>query len=146
VALGIREKVVFTGFAADTRFAQTLFDVQVFPSLYEGTPLALIEAMAMGRAIVSTDVDGLGEVLEHERTALLVPPRNAEALAAAIARLLASPGRARALGAAAEVEAQNYDIGNAVRAMERIYEDLMPAPRPAGRDPARAWGEHPHRG
>ena len=63
-------------------------DVFVLPSLYEGLSFAVLEAMAMERAIVATAVDGTVEVLEHERTGLLVPPGEPEPLAAAIIRLL----------------------------------------------------------
>ena len=58
------------------------FDLSVFPSLWEGTPLTVFEAMAAGRPIVATDADGLIEVLEHERNALIVPRRDSAALAA----------------------------------------------------------------
>ena len=65
---GIADRVIFTGYSSDTRALQTTFDVQAFPSLWEGTPLTVFEAMAMGKPIVSTYVDGLGEVLEEAAT------------------------------------------------------------------------------
>ena len=74
------------------------FDLSVFPSLWEGTPLTVFEAMAAGRPIVATDADGLVEVLEHERTALIVPRRDSAALAAGIARLIEDPALRARLG------------------------------------------------
>ena len=71
-------------------------DVFCISSDYEGTPLALFEAMASGKAIVSTAVDGCREVLEDGSTGLLVPPRDPEALAAALARVADDADAARA--------------------------------------------------
>ena len=130
--LGLADQVVFTGFAGDTRALQTLLDIQCFPSLYEGTPLTLFEAMAMARPIVSTGVDGLGEVLDHGETALIVPPRDPAALAAAIAELLDDPAKAARLGAAAKSASTTYDIQNAVDAMEAIYREVLGRPAEAG--------------
>ena len=124
-ALGIADRVVFAGFTKDTRAWQTLLDVQVFPSLWEGTPLTLLEAMAMARPIVATYVDGLGEVLEHDVTALLVPPKDPAALADALATLLAEPERAKVLAVKAREVGQAYDIQNAVDRMQEIYDELV---------------------
>jgi glycosyltransferase involved in cell wall biosynthesis len=66
-----------------------------------GSPTKLFEYMAMGRGIVASALDQIGEVLHHDRTALLVPPGDVEALTAAIAQLVADPGLRRRLGAAA---------------------------------------------
>jgi glycosyltransferase involved in cell wall biosynthesis len=130
--LGIADQVIFTGFAGDTRALQTLLDIQCFPSLYEGTPLTLFEAMAMARSIVSTGVDGLGEVLDHGETALIVPTRDPAALASAIAELLDDPAKAARLGAAAKAASTVYDIQNAVDAMEAIYREVLGRPAAAG--------------
>jgi glycosyltransferase involved in cell wall biosynthesis len=124
-ALGIADRVVFAGFTRDTRAWQTLLDIQVFPSLWEGTPLTLFEAMAMARPIVATYVDGLGEVLEHDVTGLLIPPKDPAALADAFAALLAEPKRAMALARNAHEAGKAYDIQNAVDRMQEIYEQLV---------------------
>jgi glycosyltransferase involved in cell wall biosynthesis len=124
-ALGIAARVLFAGFTKDTRAWQTLLDIQVFPSLWEGTPLTLFEAMAMARPIVATHVDGLGEVLEHDVTALLVPPRDPAALADAVATLLAAPDRATALATKAREVGGAYDIQNTVDRMQQIYDELV---------------------
>lgn len=120
--LGIAGDVLFPGYQSDTRSIQTALGVQAFPSLWEGTPLTLFEAMAMGRAIVSTDVDGLGEVLRGRRCALLVPPRDATALAAAIERVLVDRDLARTLGVEARAASRHYDIATTVARIEAVYE------------------------
>lgn len=129
-ALGIADKVIFAGYQSDIPRIQSLLDIQVFPSLWEGVPLTLFEAMAMERAIVSTNVDGLGEVLRHEENALLVPPRDAEGLAAAIEKLLCDRDLARSLAAQALRNSREYDVQRTVDRMEEIY-DQMAAGRAA---------------
>ena len=123
-ALGLGDRFVFAGFARDVARVVSAFDMSVFPSLWEGTPLTVFEALAMGRAIVATDADGLVDVLTHDVDALIVPKRNAAALAAAIMRLIDEPEARTRLGAGARATGQQYDIAAFVRKMERLYELL----------------------
>jgi glycosyltransferase involved in cell wall biosynthesis len=123
-ALGLGERFVFAGFARDVPRVVSTFDMSVFPSLWEGTPLTVFEALAMGRAIVATDADGLVDVLTADRDALIVPKRDAAALARAIVRLADEPSTRARLGAAARETGQQYDIAAFVRKMERLY-DLL---------------------
>jgi glycosyltransferase involved in cell wall biosynthesis len=115
---------VFAGFCEDVPALQSLFDVQVLPSLWEGTPLTVFEAMSMGRSIVSTAVDGLGEVLRHGENALLVPPRDPRALAAGVLELLERPGLAATLAAQAEVDSRRFDVQRTVDELQNLYEQL----------------------
>lgn len=128
-ALGIAERTVFTGFCEDVPALQSLFDVQVFPSLWEGTPLTLFEAMSMSRPIVSTAVDGLAEILKDRENGLLVPACDPPALAAAMVELLEHPGLARDLAMRAEVDSRSFDIGRTVRELEILYRQLVAAGR-----------------
>ena len=75
-------------------------DVFALPSFEEGLPLAMLEAMAIGLPVISTPVNGIPEAIVSERDGLLVAPGNAEALAAAIARLKASPDLRASLASA----------------------------------------------
>jgi glycosyltransferase involved in cell wall biosynthesis len=83
-------------------------DAFVFPSLYEGFSMALLEAMAAGVPIVTTEVGIAADTLRHEESALIVPKRSAAALVEAVERLQADPGLATRLGAAASAAAKNY--------------------------------------
>jgi glycosyltransferase involved in cell wall biosynthesis len=123
-ALGLGDAFVFAGFAKDVAQVVSAFDVSAFPSLWEGTPLTVFEALAMGKPIVATDADGLLDVLTHDRDALIVPRRNARALADAIIRMMDEPETCARLGSGARMSGQEYDIAAFVRKMERLY-DLL---------------------
>src|SRR5206468_2778196 len=79
--LGLGDRFVFAGFRRDVAAALSAFDLSVFPSLWEGTPLTGFEALAMGKPIVATDADGLLDILSDGHDAVVVPKRNAGALA-----------------------------------------------------------------
>jgi glycosyltransferase involved in cell wall biosynthesis len=76
-------------------------DSFVLPSLWEGLPMALIEAMASGLPIIATDVSGTRDVMVPGETGVLVPPGNSESLVQAIETLMKDPARGRRMGAAA---------------------------------------------
>jgi glycosyltransferase involved in cell wall biosynthesis len=120
-ALGIGDRFVFAGFAKDIAAVLSAFDLSAFPSLWEGTPLTVFEALASGKAIVATDADGLLDVLTDGRDARIIPKRNAAALAGAIIDLMDRPDERAQLAAAARETARRYDITAFVRKMERLY-------------------------
>jgi glycosyltransferase involved in cell wall biosynthesis len=120
-ALGLGDRFVFVGFAKDVAAVLSAFDLSVFPSLWEGTPLTVFESLASGRPIVATDADGLLDVLSDGRDARIVPKRNAAALAEAIVDLMDHPGERARLSAAARQTARRYDIAAFVGKMERLY-------------------------
>jgi glycosyltransferase involved in cell wall biosynthesis len=123
-ALNMGDRFVFAGFAKDVARVVSAFDVSVFPSLWEGTPLTVFEALAMGKAIVATDADGLVDVLTHERDAIIVPKRDARALAAGLIRVMDEPQTRHRIRAAAYQTGKQYDIAAFVRKMEQLY-DLL---------------------
>lgn len=98
--------VSLVGHRDDARAIIAAGDVFVVPSRTEGMPLAVLEAMALGRPIVATRVGGLPELLTHEHDALLVPPEDPFALAAAVVRLLEDRSLAATLGSAAHATVQ----------------------------------------
>jgi glycosyltransferase involved in cell wall biosynthesis len=124
--LGLGDRFVFGGFVKDVARVLGAFDVSVFPSLWEGTPLTVFETMAAGKPIVATDADGLMDVLTDERDALIVPKRDAKALAAKIVRLIDRPADRARLAEGARATSHEYDIASFVRKMERLY-DLLHA-------------------
>ena len=119
--LGLGDRFVFAGFARDVARVLSAFDLSVFPSLWEGTPLTAFEALASGKPIVATNADGLLDILTDGRDARIVPVRNARALAEAIGDLIDHPDERLRLSAAARETAQRYDITAFVRKMEQLY-------------------------
>ena len=122
--LGIADQLTFTGFQRDVAAVLSVFDVVVFPSLWEGTPLTAFEALAMGKPLVTSDADGLADILTPGRDALMVPRRDGRGLGEAIVRLLRDPALRTQLSAAARATGRGYDITQFVRKMERLYELL----------------------
>ena len=131
--LGLGDRFVFVGFAKDVAGVLHAFDLSVFPSLWEGTPLTAFEALAAGKAIVATDADGLLDVLTDGRDARIVARRDAEGLADAIVDLMDHPAERARLSAAARATSQRFDIAAFVRKMERLYVLLHNARRAGGR-------------
>jgi glycosyltransferase involved in cell wall biosynthesis len=132
-ALNLGDRFIFGGFVKDVARLLHAFDMSAFPSLWEGTPLTVFEAMAAGRPIVATDADGLLDVLTNEQDALIVPKRDADALAAAIIRLIDEPATRARLAAGARETANRFDIAAFVRKMEHLYDVLHAKSRSTGR-------------
>jgi glycosyltransferase involved in cell wall biosynthesis len=119
---GLHGSVTFTGFRADVPRVLAALDVLVLPSLYEGMPLTVIEASAMGLPVVATAVDGTPEVVRDGETGRLVPPARPAALADALRALLADPARARAMGRAGRAHVlARFDLDTQVEATARVY-------------------------
>jgi glycosyltransferase involved in cell wall biosynthesis len=108
-------------------------DVFVLPSHgREGIPRVLMEAAAMGRPLVATDVRGCRDVVRHGQTGLLVPPHNGPALAVAIERLLDDPALAETLGArAASAATHEFDEQIYLRRLGECYARLLGRPMSA---------------
>lgn len=94
----IADGIDYLGHLEDVRPAMRACSVYVLPSYREGTPRSVLEAMAIGRAIITTDAPGCRETVVHGRNGLLVPPRDGPALAAAMAELAADPERVARMG------------------------------------------------
>jgi sugar transferase (PEP-CTERM/EpsH1 system associated) len=121
-ALGLQGSVRLVGYWPDLAEAHAALDVFVLPSLMEGHPLAILEAMAARRPVVATDVGGNAEAVEAGVTGLLVPPADPAALAAAISGLLRDPERAARLGEAGRRSLERrFSLTAALAANQEIY-------------------------
>lgn len=98
--LGVAGRVIFTGYRSDIVPFLKMFDIFVVPSIAEGLSITTIEAMAAGKAVIASEVGGLPELVQHEQNGLLVPPRDAGALARAMNFLLARPELCEKMGLA----------------------------------------------
>ena len=123
--LGLAGRVHFLGQRPDVPDLLAALDIFVLPSHSEGVSLALLEAMGMGLPVIATAVGGLPEVVRHEKNGLLIPARDPEALAQALARLLAEPDLAGKLGENARKDvAENFSLERLGREINEIYAEL----------------------
>jgi len=122
--MGLSSQVIFTGFRDDATAILGACDAFVLASQWEGLPVAVMEAAALGLPIVSTAVGGVLEEFAPDTHALLVPPKNPEALARAIAIVATQPERRAALGTAAREVAQRFDVRRSVAHIEDLYARL----------------------
>jgi L-malate glycosyltransferase len=124
--LGIRERVIFTGFREDVFDLIRIFDLFVLPSLFEGLSVALLEAMSMGKPAIATSVGGIPEVIEDGFNGFLVPPKNPEALAERISQLLQDHAlRSKMSQNAAQVVRERFDVQEMVRRIEQVYSTVL---------------------
>ncbi|MBN2371790.1 MAG: glycosyltransferase [Vicinamibacteria bacterium] len=122
---GIAANVVFAGHRTDIPQLLAAIDVFCISSIYEGTPLTLFEAMAAAKPIVSTSVDGCREILNDGKSGLLVPPRDPNALAEALMRVIRSRDLRETLAQGARDASSRYEIEDCVHGIECLYHDLI---------------------
>ena len=131
--LGIGRHVIFTGRRDDVPEVTAALDVAVLPSYREAQGLTILEAMALSRPVVASNVGGIPEMVEDGRTGLLVPPHDHEALAAAITRLLTDHSLADMLARAGhDLVHQRFCVELMVSAIEDLYDEGVAAVRRPG--------------
>jgi glycosyltransferase involved in cell wall biosynthesis len=123
--LGLHEAVTFTGWMRDLKPAYSDMDVLVISSDNEGTPVSIIEALAAGVRVVSTAVGGVPDLLRGGEYGRLVPSGDPDALAAAVAAVLAEPEQDMARRAVVAA----YDISRLANDLAALYRDLLAAKR-----------------
>lgn len=125
--LGIVDKVIFEKFRQDVPDVLAAADIFVLPSLWEGLPIGLLEAMAMGKAIIGTRVDGTSEVLQHGQNGILLEVEGLEqSLAEALLSLAADPQQRERLGKGARSTiSTTYSATTMTRQIEAIYTKLL---------------------
>ena len=126
--LSLQDTFQLLGRRDDTARVLAACDVFVLASQFEGLPLALMEALAMGLPIVATSSAGVRECVTDDQEALLVPVGDAAALAAALARAIEDPGLRKRLARGAEEAAAGFDIARMAGEIEALYAELAGAP------------------
>ena len=140
-ASGLERTVVFLGHREDVSDLLGAADVFVLPSKSEAFPNGVIEAMAAGLPVIASAVGGLLDLIEPDGTGVLVPAGDANALAAALRRLLSDPALAERLGTAAEAQVrQRYSFERMVASFEELYTAGLAARQVAGAQRAQAAG------
>ncbi len=127
-ALALSDTIIFTGIRQDVREILPLFDLFVLPSLSEGLPVSILEAMAASKPVVATYVGGVPEAVVDGVTGLLVPPRDPTALAQAIVHLLGDPDLRQQMGQAGrERVLEHFSVERMVERTQNLYEQLLVA-------------------
>lgn len=124
--LGISSQTVFTGFRSGSLEILALMDVFVLPSPHEAMPYTVLEAMASEKPVVAIEGTGAQDAVQQGKTGLLVPPRDPEALAAAVIAMLRDKARAQAMGLAGrEVVESRFTLAQMARRTEELYTTLL---------------------
>ena len=131
--LGVERHVIFTGRRDDIPAVTAAFDVAVLPSYREAQGLTILEAMALSRPVVASNVGGIPEMIENGRNGLLVPPHDPPALADAIVRLLTNHQLADMIGRAGhDTVHDRFCIQLMVNAVQELYDEGARHVRPRG--------------
>ena len=125
--LRLRDRVIFLGWRRDVPSVLGNFDVVVLPTVndFEGTPLAVIEALAANRPVVATDVGGVSEVIRDGETGLLVPVRDEGAIVRAVAAMLSNSAQASEMAERGRhLVSQRYREADMISETEKYYREL----------------------
>lgn len=124
--MNLEKRLVFLGYREDIQEILSGCDLFVLPSLYEGLPLAILEAMAAGKPVIASDINGTDEIINDGKTGILVPPADPNAIAEAIRRVLSDPSLARNLAASGKERAYSeFSSKKMVEGVTRVYEDII---------------------
>jgi glycosyltransferase involved in cell wall biosynthesis len=123
--LGVGARFQFLGLRLDVPELLGAFDIFVLPSLWEGLPRVIPQAMAAGLPVVATDVGGNVEAVEPGVNGLLVPPGDATAVAEAVLQLIRDPETARQMGEKGRDRAKEFDLQHMLRQLEALYDRLL---------------------
>ena len=125
-SLHLDGKVIFTGFQKNVQRYFSIMDLFVYPAYAEAFGLVLIEAMAMGLPVISSNCDGVPEIVIDGETGKLIPPRNSEALTSAVMNMLINPDKMKAIGQAGRKRAVNvFDWHRVVSETILLYHHLI---------------------
>ena len=123
--LGINTNMRFLGWRNDVTRVISIYDIFVFPSLNEGMGRVLVEAMALGKPVVASNVGGIPDLVTHGKTGFLVPPKNPGQLAKYIQILIEDEGKRKRLGQAGKEMALNFKKETMVEKIAELYDELL---------------------
>jgi glycosyltransferase involved in cell wall biosynthesis len=124
--LNLANQVTFAGFLNDMPSVYAAIDILVMPSLFEGLPFSLIEAMSMGRPVIASAVNGIPEIVKNGRNGILIPPRSSQALAEAIKDICGNQTLLLDMGkAAAHTVRTDFSIERMCSATRALYLEML---------------------
>ena len=124
--LNIKSNVIFLGFLSEQKKVEALTaaDIFVFPTLYEGFGTVVVEAMAAGCPVVTTNVAGNSEIVKNNRNGILVKPKSSEEISKAVIKLLKNNGTRKKMGSRNRIEAKKYGWKNVAKKFEAVFEEV----------------------
>lgn len=124
--LHLTENVLFAGFQEHPELFIAQFDVFVLPSILEGFGIVLLEAMALGKPIVASHIGGIPEIVQHDKSGLLVKPADAEDLCRALFMLLKDPAKQAIMGAEAKKRVeQRFSLQGMLEGLYGLYSKVL---------------------
>jgi len=124
--LGLEEAIRFLGTRHDVPVILQLSDLFVLPSLSEGMPVALLEAMAMRKSCIASNITSIPEVVEHGRSGILVEPQMPEQIAEAVLSVIDDSERRQAMGTRGrQIVEEKFSINTNIRSLENLYEQVV---------------------
>ncbi len=123
--MGISENIIFLGWRNDVAKIISIYDIFVLPSLNEGMGRVLVEAMALGKPIVASNIGGIPDLVIHGKNGFLVPPKDPEELAKYIQILLEDEEKREKMGLAGKEMSLNFSTENMVEKIAELYEELL---------------------
>ncbi len=123
--LGLKKNMSFLGWRNDIAKIISVYDVFVLPSLNEGMGRVLVEAMALAKPIVASNIGGIPDLVTHGKNGFLVPPKNPKELAKYIQILLEDEEKREKMGLAGKEMALNFSARNMVEKIAKLYEELL---------------------
>ncbi len=124
--LDLTDKIVFIGLSSDIEKILAIAELFLLPSLWEGLPNALLEAMAAGKPVLATEVGGIPELVVRGETGILIPPRDSDVLATAIIDLLRNKLKAKDMGEAGRTRAEeHFSIQKMIEKTGSLYQKLL---------------------
>ena len=122
--LGVEENVKFLGWRSDVAEVMSVFDVFVLPSLNEGMGRVLVEAMALGKPVIASNVGGISDLVINGKNGYLLPVGDVETFAVRIKELLDDPGKREEMGNTGQKYAAGYSSEEMVKKIDRLYREL----------------------
>jgi glycosyltransferase involved in cell wall biosynthesis len=131
--LGLQDKIILVGWRRDIAFILSALDIFVLTSLWEGLPIAVLEAMAAGKPIVATDTGGISEVIENGKSGYLVKPKDSQAMQNRITELLRSRQKREEFSGLARgrVDSEEFLLARMVKDTGELYLNLWEEARNA---------------
>ena len=123
---GVDDMICFLGFKDNARSYLKAFDLFILPSIYEGLPIAIIEAMMESKPIIATSAGAVNEMLVNGETGLIIPSKNPDAIVKSVKELIADPHRRHVMGEKARQTAkEKFNIGIMAKKTFGLYEELL---------------------